>query len=105
MFVLFYLNCIPDSPFTDFLANIFLVISKGIVALAPESLPSIVRVVNNVVFVPNNDVLLIAVKVKLLPNIVSLTATDVYGLCVADRRLPPAASKDANNLLSAIVAE
>ena len=82
-----------------------LVISTGIVTLAPESTPSIVKVVNNFVFVPNNVVLLIAVRLNDVPLIVSLKAELLKGLDVVKAAAPPTPSNATNNLLSAIVAK
>ena len=64
------------------------------------SLPSTVSVVNNLVLLPNNDVLLSAVKpIELPPGTVWLNAVlDVVGK--SDNIFPP---KLENNLLSATV--
>tara|TARA_Y100000385_G_scaffold65162_1_gene64481 strand:- start:1 stop:426 length:426 start_codon:yes stop_codon:yes gene_type:complete len=82
-----------------------LVISTGIVTLAPESTPSSVSVVSNFVFDPNNVVLLIAVKLNEVPLIVSLNAELLNGLAVVEAAADPTPSNDTNSLLSAIVAK
>ena len=99
---IFYLSCTPVSP-VAFVTITSFVILTGIVTLAPESTPSIVKVVSNTLFVPNNDVLLIAVKDKDCPLIVSLRADCVNGLAVLDFPLAPTPTACVNNLLSANV--
>ena len=62
----FYVKVIPVCPCVNEVAITSLFISTGMVTLAPESTPSRVRVVNNLELVPNNVVLLIAVKLMKL---------------------------------------
>ena len=100
LFLFYYLKDIPVSDCTDVCPIWVLLISTGIVTLAPVSLPSTVNVVNNLELLPNNDVLLSAIKlIELPPAIVWLNADlDVVGK--SDANVPP---KLDNNLLSAIV--
>ena len=79
---LFYYKTIPVSPLVPFTAITSLEISTGIVVLPPESLPSIVIVVNSFVLFPNNEVLLIPVNANEDPIIVSLNAELAKGLLV-----------------------
>ena len=94
---------IPVWACADTCPSWVLLISTGIVILAPVSLPSIVNVVNNLLLVPNNDVLLRAIKLTELPPFtVSLNADLAVWESVASPALslPP---NLLNNLLSAIV--
>ena len=95
--ILFYFNCIPVVPWVAVVPTKFLLISIGIVTLAPVSLPSTVRVVNNFVLLPNNEVLFKAVILIEFPDTVWLNADLALVItCVSPPKLD-------NNLLSATV--
>ena len=69
-----FFNCIPVVPWVAVVPTKFLLISIGIVTLAPVSLPSTVRVVNSFVLLPNNEVLFKAVILIEFPDTVWLNA-------------------------------
>jgi hypothetical protein len=82
-------------------------IVTGIVNLAPESLPITVMVVCNVVFVPNNVLTVVAVKLIEVPITVLETFVPkvvVEFKAVASGVLTPTPLKEFSTLASAIVA-
>ena len=95
----FYFNVIPVSAWTLVVPITVLLISTGIVTLAPVSLPSTVSVVNNFWLFPNNEVLFNAAKDIVLPPAIVWLNADLAVKLAADV-CPP---KLDNNLLSAIV--
>ena len=96
---MFYLRNIPVSPLVPLVAITSFEISTGIVVLAPESIPSIVIVVVNLVLDPNNEVLLIAVRLNDVPFIVSLKAESLNGLRADTLPFCPTPTNACNNLL------
>jgi len=91
IYFIFYLIVTPVSP-VALVTITSLVILTGIVTLPPESTPSIVKVVNNTLLLPNNDVLLIAVIDNECPLIVSLRADCVKGFALLDFPFAPTPS-------------
>ena len=67
------------------------------------SIPSTVKVVANLLLVPNNAVWFMAVIDMFWPIIVSLTAVPEYGLVLTWFWLPPDVVNELTNLLSPIV--